>query len=91
MAMAGKNQAAGGAGAHGWQQKLANLSPAEREQVKAAHKAAKHDPTVEAAKVKMREARKEYHDAMRAAMLKANPSIEPVLNKIPEGHGRRDS
>jgi hypothetical protein len=30
----------------------------------------------------MRQARKEFHDAMQAAMLKADPSIQPMLDKM---------
>jgi len=28
-------------------------------------------------------AHREFRDAMRAAMLKADPSIQPILNKLP--------
>jgi Spy/CpxP family protein refolding chaperone len=73
-------------------QKLANLTPAERQQLKAAHHKAMQDPAVRAAHLKMREAHKEYRNAMRASMLKADPTIQPVLNKVPEGRAaRRDS
>lgn len=82
----------GGAGRGGrWQQRLANLTPDEREKLKAARQKAMQDPSVQAAQEKMREARTEFVTAMRAAMLKADPSIQPVLNKIPQGgHGERD-
>jgi hypothetical protein len=49
------------------------------------------DPAVRAAQVRMRQAHREFRDAMRASMLKADPNIQPVLNKIPEGRARRDS
>ena len=74
-----------------WQQKLANLSPAEREQLKTAHRKAMQDPALRAAQIKMRQAHREYREAMRSSLLKADPNILPVLNKIPEAHGRRDS
>ena len=74
----------GGAGRGGrWQQRLANLTPEEREKLKAARQKAMQDPSVQSAHEKMREARKEFITAMHAAMLKADPSIQPVLNKIP--------
>jgi hypothetical protein len=48
---------------------------------------AKQDPAYQAAKTKMHEAR----EAMHAALLKADPAIQPILNKIPEGGRHRDS
>jgi hypothetical protein len=85
-----EDQTDGPAGAR-WRQKLANLSPTERQQLKTAHQKAMQDPVVRAAQNRMREAHKEYRNAMRASMLKADPTIQPVLNKIPEGRARRDS
>jgi membrane glycosyltransferase len=83
----GANESVGGR----WQQRLANLSPEEREKLKAARQKAMQDPSVQAAEEKMKEARTEFVTAMRAAMLKADPSIQPVLNKIPRGsRGERD-
>ena len=90
LAMAQNADDADGRGAP-WRQKLANLSPTEREQLKTAHRKAMQDPALRAAQIKMRQAHKEYREAMRASLLKADPSIQPVLNKIPEAHGRRDS
>jgi Spy/CpxP family protein refolding chaperone len=81
---------ADGVGPRG-RQKLASLSPAEREQLRSAHAKAMQDPAVIAAEVKMRQARREYREAMRAALLKADPAIQPVLIKIPQAHGRRNS
>ena len=74
-----------------WQQRLANLSPDERERLKAARQKAMQDPSVQTAHEKMREAGREFVTAMRAAMLKADPSIQPVLDKIPRpGRGEQD-
>jgi hypothetical protein len=73
-----------------WQHRLASLSPAEREKLKAARQKAMQDPSVQAAHEKMRAARKEFITSMRAAMLKAEPSIQPVLDKLPAGRGNRD-
>ncbi|MBV9618808.1 MAG: periplasmic heavy metal sensor [Verrucomicrobia bacterium] len=66
-----------------WEKRLANLSPEERQKLQAAHQKAMQDPAVQAAHDKMREAHKEFRDAMKAAMLKADPSIQPILSKIP--------
>lgn len=68
-----------------WQQRLANLSPEEREKLKAARQKAMQDPGVQAAHNKMRQARREFVTSMRAAMVKADPSVKPVLDKIPQG------
>ena len=78
------NQQPAGRGGR-WQQRLANLSPEEREKLKAAHQKAMQDPAVQAAHEKMRQARQEFIASIRAAMVKADPSIQPVLNKIPRG------
>lgn len=72
-------------------QKLAALSPAEREQLRTAHAKAMQDPALRAAHLKMRQAHREFRENMRASLLKADPTIQPVLNKIPEGRGRSDS
>lgn len=66
-----------------WEQRLANLSTDERQKVQAARQKAMQDPAVQAAHEKMRQAHREFRDAMHAAMLKADPSIQPILNKIP--------
>lgn len=66
-----------------WEKRLANLSPEERQKLQAAHQKAMQDPAVQAAHDKMRAVHKEFRDAMHAAMLKADPSIQPILNKIP--------
>ena len=84
------NQSAPGRGGR-WQQRLANLSPQEREKLKAARQKAMQDSNVQAAHEKMRQARKEFVSSMRAAMLKADPSIQPILDKIPKpGRGNRE-
>ncbi|HZR77786.1 MAG TPA: hypothetical protein VFA58_01180 [Chthoniobacterales bacterium] len=83
----GAPAAAQGRGGHRGHASLANLTPAERQELRAAHKKAKQDPAYQAAKAKLREARQ----AMRAALLKADPNIQPILNKMPEGGHHRDS
>ena len=71
-----------------WEQRMANLSPDERQKLEAARQKAMQDPSVQAAHDKMRQAHKEFRDAMRAAILKADPSIQPILNKMPAGNRR---
>ena len=77
-----------GRGGRRWEQRLANLSPEERQKLQAARQRAMQDPAVQAAHDKMRQVHKEFRDAMRAAMLKADPSIQPILNKIPAPNRR---
>ena len=83
----GQDEEQGGRGRH-WEQRLANLSPEERDKVRAAHRKAMQEPSVQSAHEKMRQAHKEFQDAMHAAMLKADPSIQPILNKIPAPNRR---
>lgn len=78
----------GGGRGRRWEQRLANLSPEERQKLQAARQKAMQDPAVQAAHDKMREAHKEFRDAMRGAMLKADPSVQPILDKIPAGKHR---
>ncbi len=59
-----------------------SLTPAEREQLKAAHQKAKDDPAVVEARNKADAARKALQEAEKAALLKADPSIGPVLDKL---------
>lgn len=69
---------------HNHEERLANLSPDERQKVIAAHQTAMQDPTVQAARQKMKQTRKELRDAMHAAMVKADPTIGPILAKLPK-------
>jgi len=56
---------------------LESLTPAERQQLKAAA-----DPSVATAQEAAKEAMKAAHEAMKAAMLKADPTLEPILDKL---------
>ena len=67
------------------EERFANLSADEREKLKAARQKAMQDPMVQAAQEKRRQADKEFHDALHASMLKADPSIQPILDKMPKG------
>ncbi len=90
--------ARGGGGRRGghWrrEQRLAVLTPEERQQLKAAHRAAMQDPAVQAAKAQRDENRRAFRQTMRSAMLQADPTIGPVLDKLraaahAEGRGDR--
>ena len=78
------NESAAGRGGH-WQKRMANLSPDEQQKLISARQKAMQDPAVQAAEEKMKEARRAYMTSMRAAMLKADPSVQSVLDKMPRG------
>jgi len=59
---------------------MGGLSPAERAQVKAAHdKAIQQDPSLEQKMKDARQAMESARKEMHAAMIKADPSVEPIL------------
>ena len=60
----------------------ANLSEEERSKLKAAHQKAMTDPAVWAARDRLRQARREFREVLRPALLKADPSIQPILEKM---------
>src|SRR6266850_8311977 len=60
----------------------ASLSEEERSKLKAAHQKAMADPAVRAARDRLRQARREFREVMRPALLKADPSIQPILEKM---------
>jgi Spy/CpxP family protein refolding chaperone len=60
----------------------ANLTENERAKLKAAHQKAMEDPAVRAAHDKLRQARREFREVMRPALLKADPSIQSILDKL---------
>jgi hypothetical protein len=68
---------------------LANLSGDERAKLRAAHQQAMADPAVQAAKDRQRQAARDFRDLKRQRMLQADPTIQPILDKIPaRGRGR---
>ena len=60
----------------------ANLSEEDRAKLRAAHEKAMADPVVQAARDRLRQARREFREVMRPAMLKADPSIQPILDRL---------
>ncbi len=76
-------------GKHGggrMRERLSVLTPDERRQLMAAHRKAKEDPAVKAAEATRETDRKSYHKAMKEAMLRADPSVAPILEKLRENH-----
>jgi hypothetical protein len=60
----------------------ASLNEDERAKLKAAHHKAMEDPAVRAAHDRLKQARREFRDVMRPAILKADPSVQPILEKM---------
>ena len=68
----------------------ANLSEEDRAKLRAAHQKAMADPAVQAARDRLRQARREFRELMRPAILKADPSIQPILDKLRAERQGRD-
>lgn len=77
--------------ARGMRDRFESLTPEQREQLKAARRAAQDDPEVVAAREKMksaaspearREAGRALHEAMKAAAIKQNPDLAPLLEQL---------
>jgi hypothetical protein len=76
---------------HGPPPGMANLTEQEREQLKAAHERVKNDPAVASAREALKtaatpEARRAAHEALKqaseAALLKVDPTLAPILEKL---------
>ena len=71
--------------------RFANLNEEERARLRSAHEKAMADPAVRAAQERLKQARREFRELMRPAMLKADPSIQVILDKLrPERPDRDD-
>ncbi|HEY2103758.1 MAG TPA: hypothetical protein VGH08_10965 [Chthoniobacterales bacterium] len=68
--------------------RLANLSGEERARLQSAHQAAMRDPALRESREKFQQARKEFRDKLQDALIKADPSVQPILEKVK--HQRRD-
>jgi hypothetical protein len=68
----------------------ANLSEEDRARLRAAHQKAMADPAVRAAQERLRQARREFRELMRPAMLRADPSIQQILDKMRPERPDRD-
>ena len=78
---------------------FANLSESDRQKLKAAHEKAKDDPAVIAAETLKQNAKtpeerqaamEQFHKAMKAALLAADPTIGPILEQLKPPQGSRD-
>jgi hypothetical protein len=92
--VANVSQAFGKGGIHKKMKALANLNDAERQQLKSAMQKIKEDPQMVAARQAVKdaqtkearmEARNAAHQLRHDLLLKADPSLAPILGKIQPG------
>ena len=63
---------------------LSALSSDEQAKLRAAHKQALQNPEVRAAAERRKQANAEYHDQLNREMLRIDPSLKPLLDKLYE-------
>ena len=61
---------------------LGMLSVEEQMHLRSAHAAAMRDPAFMASHQRFQQARSEYREQLRQALLRADPSILPILEKV---------
>ena len=86
-AAAGGAQAGQGRGGR-LREELATLTPAERQELKAAHEKALADPAVKAAEAQRASDPRAFRRVMIEAMLRADPNVGPILKKMREAAPR---
>jgi hypothetical protein len=59
-----------------------SLSEPERAKLRAAHQQALQDAQVRAAHERLIQARQEFREVMRPALIRADPSVQPILEKL---------
>ena len=57
------------------------LSMQEQAKLRSAHDMAMRDPALMQSRARYEQARKEFRDRLRDALLKADPSVQPILEK----------
>lgn len=71
--------------------RLAGLSIEEQAKLRSAHDMAMRDPALAASRQRYEQARNEFRDKLREGLLKADPSVQPILEKVRRHrHGHRD-
>ena len=66
-------------------EKISKLSVEEQLKLRAAHVKAAEDPAVQAALAKRNEAVRELRETLRATVIKVDPAVAPILDKIAVG------
>lgn len=69
---------------------MGSLTPEEREKLHAAFEKIKDNPEVQSAIEKRKEGEKQFREAMKAAMLAADPSLAPLLEKLEQARAERE-
>jgi TPR repeat protein len=60
---------------------FSRLSLEEQSKLRSAHDMAMRDPALMQSRARYEQARKEFRDRLRDALLKADPSVQPILEK----------
>jgi|SRR5207244_874413 len=60
---------------------FSRLSLEEQAKLRSAHDMAMRDPALVQSRARYEQARKEFRDKLRDAVLKADPSVQPILEK----------
>ena len=63
-------------------QRFSGLSMEEQAKLRSAHDTAMRDPALAATRQRYEQARKEFRDKLRDALLKADPSVQPIIEKV---------
>ncbi len=69
---------------------LQTVPGADREKLRALRRVVMNDPAVRAARERRKRANDEYHEVLSAALLKRDPSLAPVLDKIRKQREKRE-
>lgn len=64
------------------EERVNKLSTEDQLKLRAAEQRAAEDPTVKAALEKRNQAIQEFRAALRASMIKADPTVQPILEKV---------
>ena len=67
------------------EERVNKLSVEEQLKLRAAQRKAAEDPAVKAALEKRNKAIQEFRAALRAGMIKSDPSVQPILDKVAIG------
>jgi len=62
--------------------RFSRLSMEEQARFRSAHDMALRDPALAATRQRYEQARNEYRNKLREALLKADPSVQPILEKV---------
>ena len=71
--------------------RYAALSPEEKKELRTAHKTALQDPAVKAAEATKATDKKGYRKTLRDAMLRVDPNVGPILEKMRDAKPNKKS